>query len=252
MKILPKPAGAGNDDSLVIEVNGTPEDVHADGLKTQLAQALEEIAALKEQHAACEAAHTQQVERMQRASDVAIGRLREQTYAGEASQPANPASAPAITLHPDTLAWLGQNPWFAHDEAMRTVALGLYKDAEVSVPGAAEADRLRLVDEQLARIFPARFGIAPAETVQQPLIVHTQPAAVPAGPLPLFDASEKKAAAVTPNVEGGARRGVAVFARARTADLPAEARTAAQRFIKLGLFKSLDDYANSYFENPNG
>jgi hypothetical protein len=218
------------------EFQGNPEDwltaeeflAQADSLKAQLQQAQAEIAALKQQLADREGEFAQQAQRLHRASEVAIGRLREQTYAAGA-QP----QAPAATLHPDTRGWLAQNPWFEHDEAMRNVALGIYRDTEARFPDAPESDHLRMVDERLALAFPERFAPRTAAPVQTPA------ASIPVSPPAM------------PAVEGGTRRGVATFARGRTGDLPAEARQAAQRFVKLGLFRNLDDYANSYFETQN-
>ncbi len=219
------------------EFEGNPEDwltaeeflAQADGLQAQLQQAQDEIAALKQQLISRESEFAQQAQRLQRASEVAIGRLREETYAGGAQPQA--AKAPGVTLHPDTRGWLAQNPWFEHDEAMRNVALGIYRDAEARFPDVPESDHLRLVDERLALAFPERF----APRTAAPAPAASIPAQLPA----------------MPAVEGGARRGVATFARGRTGDLPAEARQAAQRFVKLGLFRNLDDYANSYFETQN-
>jgi hypothetical protein len=266
------PAPAGDDAPLIIGVNDAaaeteakaralgwlPEDeyegdgwlpaeeflAHADSLEAQLAQAQHEITALKEQLAGRDAAYADQLQRMQRANDVAITRLRDETYANSAAQP-----APNAALHPETASWLAQNPWFHHDTALRGVALALYCDAEVRFPNGPESNRLRFVDERLALAFPERFTATAAETAPAP-----RPAAAPSAPAvpQLFrvrDLAAKQAA--MPAVEGGARRGSGSFARGRTTDLPAEARQAAQRFIKLGLFKNLDDYANSYFETQN-
>jgi hypothetical protein len=140
-----------------------------------------------------------------------------QSYAEEDRRPAG--------LLPETTAWMQSNPWFQSDLERTEAALGHYSKAETLLPHhpdpmverQRESQRLGYVDKKLGGSGSgAGNGTA--------------------------------ALSGMPDVHGGTRR--AEPARKNSAaTLPADAQRQGQRFIKSGLFKTMDEYAKSYYED---
>lgn len=129
--------------------------------------------------------------------------------------PATKQETQEVTLLPETATWIENNPWFNTNKALNSVALGFYEEAGERFK--TEADKLKYVDERLAHVYPDRFAD-----------------------------KAKKPTSGMPSLEGGSRMpgGAQV-----STQLPPEARAAAERFIKKGIIKSVDEYAKMYFED---
>lgn len=134
----------------------------------------------------------------------------------QVAQPQQPNQPP-----PEVNAWRQANPWFDNDPTLNYVAQGIHIELNRQKPGMPLAENLREVEAEVRRRFPEKFGIRPQPQRQQ----INQSA-----------------------VEGGERIPVNGQPRRKGAgDLPAEARKAAESFIRQGLFKDMNDYANTYW-----
>lgn len=108
---------------------------------------------------------------------------------------------------PETQAWMARNPWFGNDAVMTAAARAV----------ADEAVRKGITDVS------AQLAYVDREIAQR------------------FNAPKRKTAAVE---DGGM-----IAPRKRTrgvSELPPEARKAGEKFVKQGLYKSLDEYAADY------
>ncbi len=177
--------------------------------------ALRQIEAAK--RTAVELSDTGEYDRLAQEEIKLYDRFREEDKA-LAAQPAKQETQETqqpVTLLPETAQWIQSNPWFTTNKALNQVALGLYEEA--SERYTSEGDKLKFVDERLAHIYPDRFAD-----------------------------KAKKPSSQMPSLEGGSRM---PGGQKQTANLPPEARQAAERFIKKGIIKNVDEYAKMYFED---
>ncbi len=163
--------------------------------------------------AAVELSDVEEFDRLEREEIRLFDAYRQEDAVPERQAPA--AKEPeAQPLLPETSAWIAKNPWFQQNAGMTQVALGFYSEAGERF--TTEPERLRYVDERLATTYPDRFKSAPPRTQM-------------------------------PSLEGGGRQ--PANANSRVNELPGDARAAAERFIKKGYIKNIDEYASMYFEN---
>lgn len=174
--------------------------------------ALRQIDAAK--RAAVELSDTDEYDRLAREEAKLFDRFRKEDEAAKPAQETR-EEQPQVTLLPETQAWIQSNPWFETNKAMHNVALGFYEEA--SERFTAEKEKLAYVDQRLASVYPDRFA----------------------------DRAPKPASKM-PSLEGGSR---GPSTEKNSVDqLPAEARAAAERFIKRGVIKDMNEYARMYFE----
>lgn len=112
-----------------------------------------------------------------------------------------------------------RNTWFNANEEATAYALSV---AQMKAnQGLSAADQVRAAEEAVKKRFPELF---PAEQRQQE----------PRKGAPVVNAPQSRAARPAPKAKG-------------FAELPREAQTAAQDFLRRGRIKSLDDYAKAYW-----
>jgi hypothetical protein len=127
------------------------------------------------------------------------------------------ATAPAPQAEPDpaVAAYRAANPWVS-DPKIGAYAYHLI-EANPAVKTLDFADQMKFVEKNVREMFPDRFPAPePRPEVRQP--THSK-------------------------VDGG---GLAGSRRSLADKLPAEARAAGSRFVKQGLYESLDEYAKVY------
>ena len=107
----------------------------------------------------------------------------------------------AVTLDPTFNAWLDRNKWFGSDNKLTSVANALGESLRRDNPNLIGADFLTALDKELVETFPDKFG---KPKRQSP-------------------------------VEGGSHSGRSSGGRKSYDNLPAEAKTACDRFVKQGL-----------------
>lgn len=113
--------------------------------------------------------------------------------------------------------WAARNPWFTADAELQGAMIMHYSRLQREQPNMSLRDRMEAAERATKGQYASRFGMA-----------HQ-----PGGQ----------------SVEGGGGRVPVSFTRKKGAsDLPADARAQGQRFVKEGLFKSMDEYATRYFE----
>lgn len=115
--------------------------------------------------------------------------------------------------------WMKQNTWFHSDPEMNAVAQAYHMKLGREKPGLSLAENLEQTTKYVRQRYADKFGSG-----EQNII--------------------------TPMVEsGGGRMPASSGSRSKGAnDLPAEVRKVAERFVKEGYFKSVNDYAREYFE----
>lgn len=114
--------------------------------------------------------------------------------------------------------WRADNKWFQSDRKLTALMDAEFAEVSDEMPGATFAQKLEEAKTRVASVFPEKFGEKP---------------------------SAKRAGAVESGsrIPGGGQKG-------RMADkLPDEAKKAAKKFVDEGLFKSIEEYAQSYFDN---
>lgn len=123
---------------------------------------------------------------------------------------------------PEVQAWVERNKsWFLGDEALNMEAQAVHMGLRKKHPFMSHEENLKEVERTIKQRYPEKFGI------------QTQQAA----PSISYGA-----------VEGGGSRRPSAGGGGKTAsDLPAEARAAAERFVKQGIFKDVNEYARDYF-----
>jgi hypothetical protein len=174
--------------------------------------ALRQIEAAKRE--AVELSDTEAYDRATREETKLFDRFRKEDEAARPQQEAK-EEQPQVTLLPETQAWIASNPWFESNKAMHNVALGFYEEA--SERYTSEKEKLSYVDQRLASVYPDRFADRAA-----------------------------KPASNMPSLEGGNR--TPSGGKNQIDQLPPEARAAAERFIKRGVIKDMNEYAKMYFE----
>lgn len=113
--------------------------------------------------------------------------------------------------------WAARNPWFTTNDELHAAMQLEYVKVKRNNPNMALGDALSTAEKNLKGQYADMFGMGRPTGGQ--------------------------------TVEGGSGRVPVSFTRTRGArDLPADARAQGQRFVKDGLFKSLDEYATRYFE----
>jgi hypothetical protein len=132
-----------------------------------------------------------------------------------------PQQAPANVYDmPEVQTWVNENPWFETNREMHNMAVSVSQAIGGANPTMPMADVLKQTAQRMRAIYPDKFG--GSSQPQRPSM---------------------------PSVEGSASRGAAVRQSTRgAAQLPPEARKQGQEFVSDGLFKNLDEYARSYFE----
>lgn len=112
-----------------------------------------------------------------------------------------------------------RNPWFNADAALNMEAQAIHMMLQRDRPELSLGDNLKAVESEIKRRYPQRFG------TQQPAQQQPQYA-----------------------VEGGGGRVPASTGRGKgAADLPADARAQAEKFVRDGLFKDINEYARDYW-----
>jgi hypothetical protein len=150
----------------------------------------------------------------------------------ETQQESQPGTPPQMSAEDQALSneWAARNQWTQSTDPE-------YEDVQAFATGKAQrlsqrkdltlAQKFEILDSALATQFPSLFG-EPEEQEQQP--------------------ARRKAAASTSGAgEGGGSRRQQQSKRG-TSSLPADARAAGERFVKQGLYKSIDDYAAEYWK----
>lgn len=110
--------------------------------------------------------------------------------------------------------WIGANPWYSSSPRLRGAADEHFEDVKAEMPGLSFAEQLDEVRKRVAAEYPEKFG----------------------GKRPASNA-----------VEGGSRIPGGGGAQRMATRLPAEAKSAGEKFVADGLFKDMEDYAKSYF-----
>lgn len=173
------------------------------------------------QRAAVESGDVQRWEQLRRDEATALSQHDRQAY--EAARPVpqqqrQPAPGPAPHEAPIVDSWVKQNPWFMRDAEMNEAAQQIHVALRRERPDLPLEQNLAEVQKRIHGRFADRLGITP--------VAPRQPA----------------------SVEGGGRMPVNSVSRGRGAsDLPADARAQAEKFIKQGLFKDINEYAKDYF-----
>lgn len=118
-------------------------------------------------------------------------------------------------LPPEVSEWIDRNPWFNRDPELQSVAAGYSRKLEIERPHLTLQENLAATERYIKeQRYADRFGGAQRGA----------------------------------QVEGGSRVSSGDSRRMGASRLPPEAKAAAERFIKQGLYKSMDDYAKVYFE----
>ncbi len=139
--------------------------------------------------------------------------LRQQVYATPSQPAVEPDKVRAVQ------EWVAQNDWFNRDQEMNAVAQAHHMKLLREQPGMALTDNLAATRKYVQQRYPERFGITPKQVAQAA-------------------------------VEGGGTRMPVTAARGKgAADLPADVRAVAERFVKQGLFKDVSEYAKDYFSD---
>lgn len=145
----------------------------------------------------------------------ALRQFDKQVYEPPQEQPRQTNGAPQLPAHVQTTVenWTQKNEWFNRDAELNAVAQAYHVRLGKEKPGMSLDENLAEVTKYVRQRYPERFGSKPGE------------------------------AAV---VEGGGR--MAQGSRSKgAASLSAEERKIGSRFVKEGLFKSLDEYAKELY-----
>lgn len=173
---------------------------------------------------AAEKQHKTEIERVKRDQVAAVeagdvkeyGRLEKIKGDLEASAPkAEEKPDPAADIATRQEKWRTDNPWFDDDFEMQEFAIKYSDFHGRKHPNLSFEDNMKVVEAEVKKKFPDKFGKS-----------GNGHAAVDGGG----------------NFPGTGRK------QGKTgADLPAEARTAGEKFVKQGLFKDLNAYAKEYY-----
>lgn len=128
------------------------------------------------------------------------------------------------TNPPEVEQWVEKNKsWFLKDNALRLEAAGVHESIKNESPYLSLAENLDLVEKTIKARYPKKFGIQP----QAPAASSVSYGAVESGGSRL------------PSGGGNRQRGAS--------DMPPEAKAAAERFVKQGIFKDVNEYARDYW-----
>lgn len=125
--------------------------------------------------------------------------------------------AQAPGLLPETTSWVQRNPQFQRDPVWAERALNAYSQAERLAPQASEAEKLAYVDRMM-------------------------------GNLGAGNGAQPRQASGMPDVQGGGRQASPVKKHS-AATLPADAMKEGTKYVKMGLFKNIEEYAKDYYED---
>lgn len=128
----------------------------------------------------------------------------------------------AVGRTPDEI-FQADNPWYGADLAMTGYAEKYSQRLASTSPGLGLEENLRQTKAAVMQEFPHKFANGS-----------------PRGKFPAVDAGSSFPSAGRKN--GNRKTG---------ADLPSDVRSIGERFVKQGLFKSLDEYATDYFSAEN-
>lgn len=174
---------------------------------------------------AAEKQHKTEIERVKRDQVAAVeagdvkeyGRLEKIKGDLEASAPkAEEKPDPAADIATRQEKWRTDNPWFDDDFEMQEFAIKYSDFHGRKHPNLSFEDNMKVVEAEVKKKFPDKFG--------------------------------KSGGSGHAAVDGGGNFPGTVRKQGKTgADLPAEARTAGEKFVKQGLFKDLNAYAKEYY-----
>lgn len=169
------------------------------------------------QRAAVEVGDVQRYDQLDRDRRQAVQQYDEQIQ--EQAQPQRQPNQPQ-PLPPQVEAvvesWKSANEWFNRDPLLNHYATAFHGDLLRSKPGLSLADNLAETAREVRRRFPEKFG-SPSQQF-------------------------------APMVEGGGGRMPASRSAGKgVSHLSSEERRAGEKFVKEGLFKSLDEYAKELF-----
>ncbi len=170
------------------------------------------------QRQAVEVGDVARFDQLRRDEGEALQRLDQQAWQARNPQPQRCPIGLPPPEGPIVDSWKQQNPWFLHNPEMNQVAQMAHVRIGRENPNLPLQDNLAQVTAYMRQRYPEAF---PGQTQQRPASM---------------------------SVEGGSRVPANGGARRRGAgDLPADARTQGERFIKQGLFKDMSEYANEYW-----
>lgn len=125
---------------------------------------------------------------------------------------------------PEAQAWFEKNKsWFMADQALNMEAQAIHIALQKEHPYMPLADNLERVEKTIKQRYPQKFGMQPT---------------TPTASAVSYGAVESGGSRL-PSGAGNRQRGAS--------DLPAEARAAAERFVKQGIFKDVNEYAREYW-----
>jgi len=137
--------------------------------------------------------------------------VREQT---EQRQPAPQDVAAAQKVQ----AWISQNPWFTIDGELNAVAQAHHMKLLREKPGLSLDDNLSETRKYVQQRYPDRFGVV-----------------------------ERRAPSASVEAGGGRMPAASTRKTKGANDLPADVRAVAERFVRDGLFKDVNEYAREFF-----
>lgn len=152
--------------------------------------------------------------------EVGFDRLEKQREKLEKDAPkaetVEPPADPVAAFESERTAWVEANPWFNADFEVNDWAIRFSDFNGRKNPTMTFAENMAIVTREAQKRFPQAFGGAK---------------------------KGNGSSAVDPGSDFSG-----VFKRGKSgADLPAEARAAAEKFVKQGLFKDVNAYAKEYF-----
>jgi hypothetical protein len=156
----------------------------------------------------------QRFDQLERDQQQALRQFDDGVYRATEQQPRPQNQGPSPEETAKLLAWQTANPWFFADAAMNQYAQAVHMQLNVTKPGLSIEENLAEVAKTVRQNFPDKFG--------------------PTG-------------GRAPAVEGGNGLSTGSKRSKGFADLPAEARSAAEQFVRAGAFKTTADYAKAYW-----
>lgn len=161
---------------------------------------------------------TEAFDRASQNREAALNKFDEEV---ESQAPASSKGNAPPDLPPEIIDFGKRHTWFDRDPIMTDVAVGISKGLAARHPAMPLGERLDAVEKEMRRRFPEEFG-------------HVQQNGNGNPPR-------------LPGVEGGLRPIKGAVKKGWDA-LPNEAKTAGAKFVREGLFKTKEDYANKYWE----